>query len=188
MQHQLEMEGTIRSQLEQETGYLRDQLDQCVRKKGELEKETLELRCQMMSLPSEQSYTKQHCGDIQRSHQRQPEQLKLLQEVKAMNLPFRETSTGNRAPLQLLEPIVGPIITTKNKKNLTFVSQASPKLQDLKKPAKRSEVEERFEKLENELSRVMEAQAATQRELERSRQQHQQQVDTNKALERKLQR
>lgn len=51
-----------------------------------------------------------------------------------------------------------------------------------------SEVEERFEKLENELSRVIESQAATQRELERSRQQYMLQVDTNRALERKLQR
>ncbi|XP_029694363.1 myosin-11-like [Takifugu rubripes] len=70
--------------------------------------------------------------------------------------------------------------------------QASPKLQDQKKTAKmditNSEVEERFEKLENELSRVIESQDATQRELERSRQLYIQQVDTNRALERKLQR
>lgn len=74
MQHQLEMEGTIRSQMEQETKYLQDQLEQCVRKNGELEKEALELRYQMMNLQSE------HCGNI---HQQTVEQLKQFQQVKA---------------------------------------------------------------------------------------------------------
>lgn len=77
MQHQLEMEETIRSQMEQETNYLQDQLEQCVRKNGELEKEALELRYQMMNLQSE------HCGNIQWHHQQKLEQLKDFQQVKA---------------------------------------------------------------------------------------------------------
>lgn len=73
MQHQLQMEGTIRSQMEQETDYLQDQLEECVRQNGELEKEALELRYQIMTLQGE------HCGQ----HQQQLEQLKQFQQVKA---------------------------------------------------------------------------------------------------------
>lgn len=51
-----------------------------------------------------------------------------------------------------------------------------------------SELKERIEKLENDLSQVLEAQSSTLKELERRRQQYQDQVDTNKALERKLER
>lgn len=51
-----------------------------------------------------------------------------------------------------------------------------------------SEVAERLERLEGELSRVLESQRTMKKELERSRQQDQQQVDANKALERKLER
>lgn len=47
-----------------------------------------------------------------------------------------------------------------------------------------SEVAERLERLEGELSRVLESQRTMKKELERSRQQ----VDTSKALERKLER
>lgn len=72
MQHQLEMEGTIRSQMEQETDYLQDQLEECVRQNGELEKEALELRYQMMTLQGE------HCG-----HHQQQLELKQFQQVKA---------------------------------------------------------------------------------------------------------
>lgn len=77
MQHKLDVEGTIRSQMEQETNYLRDQLDQCARKNGELENEALDLRYQMLILQSE------HCGEIQWDHQQQQEQLKQFQQVKA---------------------------------------------------------------------------------------------------------
>lgn len=76
MQHQMEVEGTVRRQLEQETQYLRDQLDQCVKTNGQLEKEALELRYQMIILQSEQSYLNL------RAHQQKPEQLKLFQQVQ----------------------------------------------------------------------------------------------------------
>lgn len=73
MQHQLEMEGTIRSQMEQEIDYLRDQLEERVRQNGELEKEALELRYKMMILQGE------HCGH----HQQQLHHLKQFQQVNA---------------------------------------------------------------------------------------------------------
>lgn len=77
MQHQLQMEGNIRIQMQQETDDLQEQLDQYVRKNEELEKEALELRYQMMILQSE------HCGNIQWDHQQQLEQLTQFQQVKA---------------------------------------------------------------------------------------------------------
>lgn len=97
MQHQVEMEGTVRRQLEQESQYLRDQLDQCVKTNGQLEKEALELRYQMIILQSEQSHMNL------RAHQLKPEHLKLLQQVNTppnqIHLPLVEISAGGRGSL-----------------------------------------------------------------------------------------
>lgn len=68
-----------------------------------------------------------------------------------------------------------------------FVSQATPKHPDPKNHTI-SELQERIEELQNDLSQVLESQNSMQKELERSRQQYQDQVDANKALERKLER
>lgn len=73
-----------------------------------------------------------------------------------------------------------------------FVSQATPKHADQKKEAVKShamsELEERNIKLENDLRQVLESQKSLLKERERSRQQYQDQVDTNNALKRKLER
>lgn len=72
-----------------------------------------------------------------------------------------------------------------------FVSQAIPSHPDQMSAAKNytmPELEERIEKLENDLCQVLEAQNTTLKELERCRQQYQDQVDVNRALERKLER
>lgn len=110
MQHQMEMEGTVRWQLEQETQYLRDQLDQCVKKNGQLEKEALELRYQMIILQSEQSYMNL------RAHQQKPEQLKLFQQVKTppnqIHLPLMEISAGGRGQPRVTALTLGPNISS----------------------------------------------------------------------------
>lgn len=73
-----------------------------------------------------------------------------------------------------------------------FVSQATCKHPDQMRAATKnhtiSELEEGIKKLENELSQALESKKSALKELERSRQQYQDQLDTNKALERKLER
>lgn len=182
---------TVQGQLKQEAEYLRDQLDQCVKKNEQLEREALELRYQMQRLQDEQSYTKQYLSDKQKAHQQQPEQLKLFQQVPNKSTSLRWRPDHSRVPALTLGPCVnvsGLILT----KWILFVSQATGKYPDQKKAGNKNhtitELEGRIEKLECDLSQVLESQNSTLKELERSRQQYQHQVDTNKALERKLER
>lgn len=144
-----------------------------MKKNEQLEREALDLRCQMIGLQNEQSYTKQYCSDKQRAHQQEPDQLGLFPQV---NQPLRDLGSLR---LNLLWPIA-------------IVSQATPKHPDQKRAAKQdhtiSELEERIQKLETNLSQVLESETSTLKELERCRQQYQDQVDLNKALQRKLER
>lgn len=174
LQHQREKEGTVQDQLKQEAEYLREQLDQCVKKNEQLEREALDLRYQMITLQNEQSYTTQYCSDKQRAHQQQPEQLGLFQQVK-------KTPKTSQRPLSGHFGYKGHCLDRGWKQLMPFVSQGSPKPPAAIKDHTISEMEERIEKLESDLSQVL-------KELERSRQQHQDQVDNNKALERKLER